>query len=284
MKEIKRVGVIGAGTMGQGIAQACAMNGFEVVLYDVNSTFLTKAITAIEATLNIAAEKGKITKEQKISTLQKISPTSSVSEIKVDLIIEAVIEELKVKQNLLKEIESINNEDCIITTNTSSIPITKIATALKNPSRFAGLHFFNPAHLMKLVEVIEGASTDNNITKALISFSEKIGKRAVVVKDSPGFIVNRVARHFYVESLKILEENVTDIRSIDALLKSSGFKMGAFELMDLIGVDVNLSVTTSIYNGFNQDSKFAPNRIQQQKVDAGCFGRKSGKGFYDYRS
>jgi 3-hydroxybutyryl-CoA dehydrogenase len=175
-----------------------------------------------------------------------------------------------------------NNPNSILTTNTSSIPVTQIASGIKNRDRFAGLHFFNPAPAMKLVEVIRGVETSLETVESLKNFSKNLGKTPVVAKDSPGFIVNRVARHYYVEALKMLEENNADIQTIDKLLKASGFKMGSFELMDLIGLDVNFSVTSSMFNAFHQDPKFRPNRIQQQKVDAGHLGFKSGKGFYNY--
>ncbi|HYE72566.1 MAG TPA: 3-hydroxyacyl-CoA dehydrogenase family protein, partial [Blastocatellia bacterium] len=179
-------------------------------------------------------------------------------------------------------LEKLNGKDCLFASNTSSIPITQISAVLKHPGRLAGLHFFNPAPVMKLVEIIKSAATSNEIIQTLEQFCKRISKHSVLTQDSPGFIVNRVARHYYVESLKLLEEGVADHQTIDALLKSSGFKMGPFELMDLIGVDVNFSVTQSMYQSFHYDPKFRPSRIQQQKVDAGHHGRKSGKGFYDY--
>jgi 3-hydroxybutyryl-CoA dehydrogenase len=282
LDKIQTVGIIGAGTMGQGIAQVCTVSGFNVLLYDVDPGFLKKGISNIEASLQISVDKNKLSASQKQESLNRIKPCQGLDQVKADLIIEAAIENLEVKREIFKALENNNSADCILTTNTSSIPVTQIASTLKNPNRFAGLHFFNPAHIMKLVEVISGVATAGNTIELLKIFSEKLGKVPVLVKDSPGFVVNRVARHYYVEALKVLEENVTDIKTIDTLLKSSGFKMGAFELMDLIGVDTNFSVTSSMYNAFHQDSKFRPSRIQQQKVEAGHHGQKSGKGFYDY--
>lgn len=279
---IKSIGVIGAGTMGQGIAQLCAVAGFKVLLYDVQPEIIVNGINAIKKNLDVAVEKGKLTAEQKNSASALISAVSDFRNLQVDLVIEAVVEKLEIKQKIFLELEKINEKDCILASNTSSIPITQIASALKHQRRFAGLHFFNPAPVMKLVEVIQGASTDPDVVKKLVAFSQSLGKNPVVVKDSPGFIVNRVARLFYVESLKLLEENVADVQTIDLLMRSAGFKMGPFELMDLIGVDTNFSVTTSMYNAFHQESKFRPSRLQQQKVDAGHWGRKTGKGFYDY--
>jgi 3-hydroxybutyryl-CoA dehydrogenase len=279
---VKTVAIIGAGTMGQGIAQVCAAAGFKVLLYDVQSEIITKGILSIRKSLDVLLDKGKITNEQKENILSNIQSASDFRLLQVDLVIEAVIEKLDVKQKIFVELEKLNGKNCILATNTSSIPVTQIASALKYGDRFAGLHFFNPAPVMKLVEVIRGADTSEETMELLTGFAHKLSKQTVLVQDSPGFIVNRVARHYYVESLKILEENVADFKSIDLLLKSSGFKMGPFELMDLIGVDVNFSVTTSMYNAFHQDPKFRPSRIQQQKVDAGHHGRKTGKGFYDY--
>ena len=280
--KIQTVGIIGAGTMGQGIAQVCAVSSFNVLLFDVDAGLLKKGVSNIEAALQISVDKNKLSAAQKQESLNRIKSCQSLNQIKADLVIEAAVESLEVKREIFKALESNNLNDCILATNTSSIPVTQIASSLKNPHRFAGLHFFNPAHIMKLVEVISGVATSTETIEELKRFSEKLGKIPVLVKDSPGFVVNRVARHYYVEALKILEENVTDIKTIDTLLRSSGFKMGAFELMDLIGVDTNFSVTTSIYNAFHHDAKFRPSRIQQQKVAAGHHGQKSGKGFYDY--
>lgn len=282
IQEVKTVGIAGAGTMGQGIAQVCVVAGFDVLLYDVQSEFILKGISLIEKSLSTAVERGKIQSAEKERALARIKAQPDLQQLKADLIIEAAIENLDVKKKLFTTLEEINSQHCILTTNTSSIPVTQIAAALKHPERFAGLHFFNPAPIMKLVEIISGAGTNNATVELLKQFSEKLGKTAVLAKDSPGFIVNRVARHYYVEALRLLEENVSDINTIDSLMKSAGFKMGPFELMDLIGVDTNFSVTTSIYHAFHQEPKFMPSRIQQQKVDAGHHGRKSGKGFYDY--
>jgi len=279
---IRSIAVIGAGTMGQGIAQVCAVAGFKVLLYDVQPELVQNGIAAISKSLGTAVEKAKVTAEQRSAALANIVAVSDFRSLQVELAIEAVIEKLEVKQKLFVELEKINDKDCILATNTSSIPITQIASALRHQGRVAGLHFFNPAPVMKLTEVVQGASTEAAVVDKLMAFATHLGKKAVMVKDSPGFIVNRVARHFYVESLKLVEDGVADMASIDKLMRSAGFKMGPFELMDLIGVDVNFSVTTSIYHAFHQDPKFRPSRIQQQKVDAGHWGRKTGKGFYDY--
>lgn len=270
--------------MGSGIAQVCAMAGYSTLVFDVNADLLQKALKDIEQNLSVGVEKGKITQDQKQATLASVSIAESLSDLKVDLIVEAVMERLDIKQQIFSELEKINTEETILSTNTSSIPVTQIARVLTNPSRCVGLHFFNPAHIMKLVEVIAGAKTSLEVIELMKNFAQSIKKDPVVAKDSPGFIVNRVARHYYVEALQLLEEQIADIETIDQLLQSSGFKMGPFKLMDLIGVDTNFSVTTSMYNAFHQNPKFRPSRIQEQKVSAGELGKKSGRGFYDYSS
>lgn len=282
ISRIKKIAVIGSGTMGKGIAQICAAAGYEVLLYDIQSDLIRTAISGLRKKLESLVEKGKMAAQQKEEILKRIFSVSDFRQLQVDMVIEAVIEKVEVKQKIFSELEKINDQDCILTTNTSSIPVTRIASVLKHPNRFAGLHFFNPAPVMKLVEIIRGASTATSTIQLLTSFSQQLNKQCVLAHDSPGFIVNRVARHFYLESLKIVEEQVTDFQSVDKLIKSTGFKMGPFELMDLIGIDVNFSVTSSMYHSFQQDSKFRPSRLQQQKVDAGHLGRKTSKGFYDY--
>jgi len=282
LDQIKTIGIVGAGTMGLGIAQISAMAGYKTVLYDLDQSVLDRALQTIEKNLDKGVEKGKVTEETKTAALENLALTTDIKQLTCDFIIEAIVEKLDIKQSVFKQLEDINDDRTILSSNTSSIPITQIGARLSIPERFVGMHFFNPAHIMKLVEVISGASTDNQVAEVTKQLAEKLGKVAVMANDSPGFIVNRVARHFYVESLKVLEEGVADVATIDKLIESSGFKMGPFKLMDLIGVDTNFSVTTSMFNSFHQDSKFRPSRIQQQKVDAGHHGRKAGKGFYDY--
>ncbi|MFN8315734.1 MAG: 3-hydroxyacyl-CoA dehydrogenase NAD-binding domain-containing protein [Chitinophagales bacterium] len=284
MKTIKTVGVCGAGTMGSGIAQVFAQNGFSVVLFELNETVLQQAQKSIEKNLSIAVEKGKLTEAEKQKTLSGITFTIDLNQVKADLIIEAIIENLAIKQKLFADLAAINTPETILASNTSSLAITAIAKGINHPGRVVGLHFFNPAHLMKLVEVIKGVSTDEETIETLKALSITIGKTPVLCQDSPGFIVNRVARHYYVESLKILEENACKMQNIDELLESTGFKMGPFKLMDTIGNDINFAVTSSMYQAFHQEAKFRPSRIQQQKVDAGYLGKKTGKGFYDYNA
>jgi 3-hydroxybutyryl-CoA dehydrogenase len=279
--QIQTVAVLGAGTMGQGIAQVCAMSGYSTQLFDIESSLSQKAISSISINLDKAVSKSKISESQKTTILGHLSIAHKVEDIKADLVIEAVVEKLDVKQQLFRVLEN-NTKGSILASNTSSLSITEIAAGLKNPAQFVGLHFFNPATLMNLVEVVRGTSTDDSVMSIMMDFSKSLNKTAVLVKDSPGFIVNRVARHYYVEALKLLEEGVASHEQIDRLLRNAGFKMGPFELMDLIGMDINFAVTSSLYQAFHQDPKFRPSRIQQQKVMAGHLGKKTGRGFYDY--
>ncbi len=279
---MEKVIVIGSGVMGSGIAMSSILAGYQTLIYDVKSEALDKATQYIEKQIQISVEKGKITEEQKLQALSRLSFTEDKNALTADFIIEAILENLNIKRELFQHLETINSTETIFATNTSSIPITQIANGLKHPERLIGVHFFNPAHIMKLVEIIQGAATTKEIAEKAFSWAVSLGKTAVYTKDAPGFIVNRVARHFYVEALKIAEEGVTDFQKIDQLVEATGFKMGPFRLMDLIGVDTNYSVTSSMFEQFNFDPKFRPNRIQKQKVDAGHHGKKSGKGFYNY--
>jgi 3-hydroxybutyryl-CoA dehydrogenase len=282
MSPIKTVAVLGAGTMGQGIAQVCATAGYQTILFDIQPALLEKALLSIEQNLDGAIAKGKLTIEKKKAVLESLKLANSLSELKADLIIEAVVEKLEVKQKLFAELEKINESQCILTSNTSSISITQISSVLNNKSNCVGLHFFNPAHVMKLVEIVATEFTNKELMVTMKDFVQSLNKISVETKDSPGFIVNRVARHYYTESLKLVEDKVASVESIDKLLRSAGFKMGPFELMDLIGIDVNLAVTTSLYDSFQHEVRFKPSQIQQQKVLDKQLGRKTGKGFYEY--
>ena len=279
---IHKTGIIGAGTMGAGIAQICAMQNIKTVVYDLNQQALDKAKSIIENNLNKGILRGKLTEEDKKQCLENLSYTLKLEDIRVDLVIEAVVEKLDVKQSIFKTLAKHNDSQCILASNTSSIPISQIANGIPHPERVIGMHFFNPAHIMKLVEVISGASTLDRVAQKIYDLALKLGKVPVMVKDSPGFIVNRVARHFYLESMKCLEEGIAEHKSIDKLIRNAGFRMGPFELMDLIGIDTNYSVTTSMYDAFYQEERFRPNRIQKQKVDSGQWGKKNGQGFYNY--
>ena len=280
--QVKTICIAGAGTMGAGIAQFVAQAGYSTILFDIDTAMLQKASAAIEKSLETLLTKQKISATQKHEALKNITYTHKIEELKGELIIEAIVEKLSIKQDFFNKVAANNSEQTIIASNTSSIPITQIAANISHPHRVLGIHFFNPAPVMKLVEIISGVETDQTIANFCKELIQGMGKTCVMAADSPGFIVNRVARHFYVEGLKIAEEKIADIETIDALMENSGFKMGPFKLMDLIGVDTNFSVTNSIYNLFHQDGKFRPSRLQQQKVDAGHFGRKTKKGFYTY--
>lgn len=276
------IAIIGAGVMGSGIAQVCAMAGHNTKIYDIETSSLEKAREVITRNLEKGVSLGKLSDIQMQEALQRIQYCSEVSELKVDLVIEAIVERLDVKVQVFQHLEEVNGQNCIYASNTSSIPLTQLASKLSHPNRVVGIHFFNPAHIMKLVEVIRAEQTDEDVLQTAVEFVRGLGKQCIVAEDAPGFIVNRVARHYYVEALKALEERVADHQLIDELMESLGFKMGPFRLMDLIGVETNLSVTQSMYELFNYDPKFRPSRIQQKKAQAGYYGRKTGKGFYSY--
>jgi 3-hydroxybutyryl-CoA dehydrogenase len=281
---IKTIAIAGAGTMGNGIAQVAATAGYKTILYDINAEMLKTGENAIKDSLSFLVKKERITLDVKENILNRIFFTSNINDVIADFIIEAIVENLDIKHQLLNSLASINSTTTIIASNTSSIPITQIAAKIPHPERVIGVHFFNPAPIMKLVEIISGAKTSPEVASFSKKVIEEMGKTCVFASDAPGFIVNRVARHFYVEGLLTLEEKVANHEVIDELIQSCGFKMGPFKLMDLIGVDANLNVTKSIYQLFNLDSKFKPNRIQQQKVDAGFHGKKSKEGFYKYEN
>ncbi len=279
---IANVAIVGAGTMGLGIAQVCVQHGLPTILFDINADMLPKAQQAIAAGLGKLVEKQKITAADREAALARLTLTDQLDNVQADLIVEAVVERLDVKQQLFQNLAKHNPATTIFASNTSSLPITRLAAGIPHPERVVGLHFFNPAPIMKLVEIISGVATSSAVADAVFALAEQLGKRPVRAADAPGFIVNRVARHYYVEGLKIAEEQVAPLEVIDELLESAGFRMGPFRLMDLIGVDSNYLVTSAMYEAFHYDAKFRPSRLQQQKVDAGHHGRKSGRGFYEY--
>jgi 3-hydroxybutyryl-CoA dehydrogenase len=282
MSKIDTIGIIGAGTMGSGIAQMAGMAGYKVVLFDSFEKALVKAEKAINKNLDGALVRGKISGQQKSTCLENITFTGSFNDVIADVVIEAVIEDFELKKKIFLDAASQNSQQTILASNTSSIPITQIAAGIPHPERIIGMHFFNPVHIMKLVEVISSPFTAPQVAGTIKQLAEKMGKKTVMANDAPGFIVNRVARPYYVESLKILEENIAPVKGIDRLMESSGFEMGPFRLMDLIGIDSNFYTTKSMYNSFHQEPRFRPNRIQEMMVLAGKHGRKTGKGFYDY--
>lgn len=279
---INTICVCGAGTMGSGIAQVAAQSGFKTILYELNAQVLDKARMSIDKSLQVLVEKGKITSDQKDETFAHIIFTSQLLDCKADLIIEAIIENPAIKASLFQQLRDINDEHCIFATNTSSLPVTAIATALDNSPGVIGLHFFNPAPIMKLVEVVTTAFTDPEVVKEIVALAGKMNKVPVVCRDSPGFIVNRVARPFYIESLRLVEEGLTTYEQADKLLEATGFKMGPFKLMDLIGNDVNYAVSCSVYEQLQQPDRLRPSYLQEQKVREGKLGKKSGEGYYPY--
>ncbi len=281
-KEIRKIGIAGAGTMGSGIATVAALAGLEVQLYDIRSEALDHAAATVLKNLSGAVKRGKISEEAKDQAFHRIAFTGEFSKLTGELMIEAILEKFELKKELFQKLAAQNSPDCILSSNTSSIPITRIAAVTPHPERVVGLHFFNPPHIMKLVEVISAPQTDPKVADRVKALAERMGKRAVHVKDAPGFIVNRVARPYYLEALKMLEEGIANTAAIDRLMTASGFKMGPFRLMDLIGIDSNHYTSCSMYESFFYEARFRPSRIQQQMTEAGKHGRKSGEGFYKY--
>lgn len=283
--ELIKVGIIGSGAMGSGIAQVAAMAGHEVHVYDANPVAAQSAANNLKNSIQKLVEKGKCTAEKSEQVLSNIFFQSSIDQLKsCKLIIEAIVEDINIKKDVFAALESIVSDDCILATNTSSLSITSIASACNKPERFIGIHFFNPAQIMPLVEIIPAIQTNENALKNSIELIKSWGKTIVVCKDTPGFIVNRVARSFYGEAIRIYEEGIADIATIDWAMKEfGGFKMGPFELMDFIGHDVNYKVTETVWEQLFYDPRFKPSLTQKRLYEAKRFGRKSGIGFYDYR-
>ena len=284
MKSFKNIGIIGAGSMGIGIAQIASASGCKVLIFDQNKHVSQEAIKKLEKVLLRLIEKGKINVIKKDSILSNIKIVESLESMKdSDLIIEAIVENSTIKKELFSHMESIVSNDCVLATNTSSISITSLASSLKNPIRFIGIHFFNPAPIMPLVEIIPALQTNNDLVKEIHQLLINWNKKPVFAKDTPGFIVNRIARPFYGEALRIYEEQIADFATIDFAMKHiGGFRMGPFELMDFIGNDVNYAVTESVFKAFYYDPRYKPSFTQKQYADAGWHGKKSKKGYYDY--
>ena len=274
--------ICGAGTMGSGIAQAAASSGFYTILYELNDVVLEKAKASIEKNLHSLAEKNKITEKAKEETLNNLRFTNNLQDCLSDVIIEAIIEKPEAKITLFNQLAEINHSETVFASNTSSLSITQIAKGVKNPERVIGMHFFNPATIMKLVEVVKTDLTNEQTANIIIELAKQMNKTPVICKDSPGFIVNRVARPYYIESLRLVEEELIDLAKIDSLMESTGFKMGPFKLMDLIGNDINYAVSCSVYEQLGEPERLKPSFIQKEKVEKGELGKKTGKGYYEY--
>lgn len=281
-----KISVIGAGTMGAGIAQIASTAGHEVCLYDSFDESIENAKTILEKILKRLVEKERISCKEKENIINRINFSKKLEDIKDSkLVIEAIIENLEIKQKVFSEIEELVSEDCILSSNTSSLSIASIAASCKNAERVIGIHFFNPAPLMPLVEIIPAVQTSEKTLNTTKSIIDDWGKVTVIVKDTPGFIVNRVARPFYGESLRIYEEGIADFATIDWALKEiGGFRMGPFELMDYIGNDINYTVTQTVFTSFYFDPRYKPSFTQKRMMEAGFLGRKSGRGYYDYNT
>ena len=279
-----RIAVIGAGAMGAGIAQVAAQAGHPVLLLDNRPGAAAQAIAGIDRQLGKRVDNGKLSAESRSATLAHLQAVEAIEALAdCELIIEAIVENLEVKRALFRQLEEICGEHCILASNTSSLSITSIAAQLRHPQRLLGLHFFNPAPVMALVEIVSGLASAPALAECLYDTARAWGKKPVHTRSTPGFIVNRVARPFYAESLRLLQEGAADYPTLDALMREAGgFAMGAFELTDLIGHDVNYAVTCSVFDAYYQDSRFLPSLIQKELVDGGRLGRKSGQGFYRY--
>jgi 3-hydroxybutyryl-CoA dehydrogenase len=279
---INTICVCGAGTMGSGIALAAASSGFYTILYELNEAILEKARLSIDKSLNSLVEKGKLGAAEKEKIIQRIQFTHDIQTCLADVFIEAIIEKPEAKVALFNQLAELNHSECVFASNTSSLSISAIAGQIKNPERVIGMHFFNPAPLMKLVEVVVTDQTNKEIAAQVIGLAKQMGKTPVVCKDSPGFIVNRVARPYYIESLRLVEEELAGFEQMDSLLEATGFRMGPFKLMDLIGNDINCAVSCSVYEQLRQPERLKPSYIQEQKVKEGKLGKKTGEGYYNY--
>jgi 3-hydroxybutyryl-CoA dehydrogenase len=278
------IGVIGAGTMGSGIAQVAAVAGHLVKIFDTQTSAIGRAIESVKASLRRGVARGNVSEEDALASVNRIVPVTKLEELAdTGLVIEAIAENLALKQEVLRALEKIVAQDCVLATNTSSLSITELGVALDRPERFVGMHFFNPAPLMELIEIVSGLRTDPKIVAIVAATAKAWNKTPIHAKSTPGFIVNRVARPFYAEALRLLSEQAADPATIDELVRESGgFRLGPFELMDLVGNDINFAVTQSVFQASFFDSRFTPSSIQQEMVQAGFLGRKSGRGFYRY--
>ncbi len=278
------VGILGAGTMGRSIAELCLLRGYSTILFDTNETVLADARERIRTNLEKLVQKGKINGSEASIALNRLQLAAEFNKLSTcSVVIEAIFEDLSIKRTIMANLENVVSRKALLVTNTSSLSVTAIASNCKLKERLLGLHFFNPATIMPLVELVPGIGTTEEVVARARFFAESLGKAVVLAKDTPGFIVNRVARPFYGEALRILDEGIADVASIDRALKEiGGFKMGPFELMDLVGLDVSLKVTEAIYQAFYQEPRFRPSITQRIMVEAGMLGKKTGRGYYDY--
>ncbi len=279
---ISTICIIGAGTMGSGIAQVAAQSGFYTLLFDINNEVLEKAKQSIQKNLQHLVDKQKITVVEKDNIYSRIKFITDTNDCIADVFIEAIVEKVEAKVAIFNQLAEMNHSEVIFATNTSSLSVSDIQAKIMHPQRVVGMHFFNPAPVMKLVEVVKGNQTADETAQTICELCKQFNKTAVLCKDAPGFIVNRVARHYYLAAMKLVEQGVATIESVDEIMEATGFKMGPFKLMDLIGMDVNLAVSTSLYNAFNQEERFKPSPLQIDKVAKGELGKKTGKGFYQY--
>jgi 3-hydroxybutyryl-CoA dehydrogenase len=276
--------ICGAGTMGSGIAQVASQSGFDTILYDVRTETIKEVKSKIENDLQDLVKKSKITETEKQIILSRIHFTNDISDCKADVIIEAIVEKLDAKHELFMQLAKINSHQSIFATNTSSLSVTEIAKTIPQPERVIGMHFFNPAPIMKLVEVVNTDYTSAHSSRIIFELAKQFGKVPVICKDAPGFIVNHVARPYYLEALHLVELGISDFETIDLLMETSGFKMGPFRLMDLIGNDINYAVSCSVYEELHKPERLKPSPLQQERVNKKELGRKTGKGYYAYNS
>jgi 3-hydroxybutyryl-CoA dehydrogenase len=281
---VATIGVVGAGTMGAGIAQVAILHGFQVRLYDAFETALAKGRSRIAAAVDNAVTRGRITAEAAREALERLATVSQLGGMReAQFVIEAAPEDLPLKQELFAQLDGILDAGAVLASNTSSLSITAIAGRTQRPERVVGMHFFNPVPIMPLVEVVAGQRTSPAAVEESLGLAQRLGKTPIRAKDTPGFIVNRIARHFSLEALRILSEGRATHDQIDRVMKGAGrFRMGPFELMDLIGIDVNFAVSRSVYEAFFHEARFRPHPIQQRMVESGLLGRKTGRGFYEY--
>lgn len=279
---INSICVIGAGTMGSGIALASAQSGFYTLLFDINNEVLEKAKASVQKNLQFLVDKQKISAEEKETVFSRIRFITDTNDCLADVIIEAIIEKVEAKVAIFNQLAEVNHAEVIFASNTSSLSVSDIQAKVVHPQRVVGMHFFNPAHIMKLVEVVKGKQTDEAAAQTIYDLCLQLNKTPVMCKDAPGFIVNRVARHYYLEAMKLVETGVATFENVDDIMEATGFKMGPFRLMDLIGMDINLAVSRSLYEASTEAERFKPSPIQIDKVEKGELGKKTGRGFYQY--